>query len=211
MDSAELAAGADAVTRIISDAQVIVGSQKITGHQIREMLGDETFTRKLQRLQEILKERKAHKPGPAADGWCHKALQRTRSRLAHQISNLLLRASQSASLGSYAMTVLLELHALSARGDLECAHGRQSWRDVIAIGDPKVTESADDQIDWREALHTHFKARAHVEQDAVTRLFAKACAELEARCETVEKPLRDEREKCRVLDQEHSALNRAFD
>lgn len=211
MDSAELAAGADAVTRTISDAQVIVASQKITGHQIRELLNDGTFTRKLQRLQEILEEHKAHNAGSASTGWCHKALHRTRSRLAHQISNLLLRASQSASLGAYAMTVLLELHALSARGDLGCVHGFQNWRDIVTIGGPEVTDTADDQIDWREALHTHFKARALVEQDAVTRLFTKACADLEARCETVEKPLRDEQEKCKALEEQYSALNCAFD
>lgn len=211
-DSAELAAGADAVTRIVSDAQVVVGSQKIAGHQIREMLLDESFTRKLQQLQAILEEqKKALNPGPASSGWCYKALQRTRSRLAHQISNLLLRASQSSSLGSYAMTVLLDLHALSARGDLECAHGRQDWREVVAIADSDPTDAADEHIDWREALHTHFKARAHVEQDAVTRLFAKACADLEARCETVEKPLRDEQERCRALEERKSALSRAFD
>lgn len=210
-DSAELAAGADAVTRMISDAQVIVGSQKIAGHQIREMLVDESFTCKLQQLQALLEEQKALNPGPASSGWCYKALQRTRSRLAHQISNLLLRASQGSSLGSYAMTVLLDLHALSARGDLECDHGRQDWREVVAIADSDPTDTANEHIDWREALHTHFKARAHVEQDAVTRLFAKACADLEARCETVEKPLRDEQERCRALEEQNSALSRAFD
>ncbi|CAK1358767.1 unnamed protein product [Cercospora beticola] len=209
MDSAALAAGADAVTKTITDTEAIVSCQRITSHQIVEALGDTRFLQKLQNLHDLLYEVELHHD--QAGGWCHKALRRARSRLAHQISNLLLRASQGASFSAPAMTVLLNLHALSARGDVDCMHRRHNDREAVNLEGLNLSEDANDQFDWREAVDTHFKARANVEQDAVKRLFAKACANLEARCENVERPLREEQEKVRTLEEHNSALTAAFE
>ncbi|KAM3422416.1 hypothetical protein BST61_g2767 [Cercospora zeina] len=211
MDSAALAAGADAITQAIASSEVIVSSQKITSHQIKEILRDENCLLKLEHLRDLLHEGEPGSGGRQAGGWCSSALRRARSRLAQQICNLLLRASPDVSFGSYAMTVLLSLHALSARGDVDCMHSRRDEREVLSLEGLDLSDCADEQFDWREALHTHFKARANVEQDAATRLFAKACANLEARCENVEKPLREERERARVLEEHNSALTSAFE
>ncbi|KAI5364642.1 hypothetical protein Slin15195_G041810 [Septoria linicola] len=211
VESAEFAAGAEAVTRIVAAAQTIIATQKITAHQIREMLSDSAFTGKLQDLRQLLESPRLQDGQSTSGGWCPKALTRTRSALAHQISNLLLRASQSSVLAPHAMTILLDLHALSARADHECVHRQHSAREALEFVGPDRAETTDEHIDWREALGIHFKARASVEQDAVTRLFARACAELEARCETVEQPLRDEQDKRKELEDQHSALSCAFD
>lgn len=208
-DVSELAAGLDAITRTMRDALTIIEDHKITVHQVREILNDDNFLRKLQILQDTLCNKGDETQ--QGDGWCRTALLRKRSNLAHQITNLLLRASQKSTIGSQSMTLLLDLHASSARGEVECNHGKTSWRDHGNFGLANgVDDSGDESMDWREALHTHFRARAEVEQDAVTTLFTKACASLEARCENVEKPLREAKEKCRALEEHNTALRSAF-
>lgn len=208
-DASDLAAGLDAITRTMRDALTIIEDHKITVHQVREILNDDSFLRKLQTLHSKLCNRSLDEQ--QGDGWCRTALHRKRSNLAHQITNLLLRASQKSTIGPQSMTLLLDLHASSARGEVECDHGRTSWREHVNFGKANgVDESGEDDVDWREALHTHFRARAEVEQDAVTALFTKACASLEARCENVEKPLREARERCRALEEHNKALKAAF-
>ncbi|KXT13596.1 hypothetical protein AC579_8496 [Pseudocercospora musae] len=209
-ESAALAASLDAVTTTIAEAQVVIGSQKIAVHQIRELLGNEEFVGRLDMLSTILSRSSSDLESTLSAGWCQRALSRARCKLAHQISNLLLRASQTAAVGVQAMTVLLDLHALSARGDLSCSHDRPAWRDGLTFGEDHGGQSEHDDIDWREALQTHFTARAQVEQDAVTRLFAKACANLEARCEGVERPLREEQRRCKAAEEQNSQLVQAF-
>ncbi|KAK4495105.1 hypothetical protein PRZ48_013432 [Zasmidium cellare] len=208
-DSTDLASGLTAVTRTLRDALAIIEEQKITGHEIRATLNEASFAQALQRLKDLIEQPPDQHAAPQNTGWCSKALHRMRSNLAHQISDLLLRACHSSSMSPSSMTLLLNLHASSARGDLQCRHERPLWRDHLPIVDP-ADENVPDEMDWGEALHTHFKARAQVEQDAVSRLFAKACASLEARCENVEKPLREEREKRWVIEKQNEELTQAF-
>lgn len=207
-ESSELASGLCAVTRSIRDSVSIIEEQKITGHEIRATLNDAAFSQSLSTLRDMVQRPVDQHEDFQASGWCRKALHRMRSTLAHQISDLLLRACHSPSMSPGSMTLLLSLHASSARGDLQCAHDRPVIRDEIEFGG--LDESTKDVEDWREALQTHFKARALVEQDAVTRLFAKACASLEARCENVEQPLRAEREKRQAAEEHNADLTRAF-
>ncbi|KAF7196794.1 hypothetical protein HII31_01712 [Pseudocercospora fuligena] len=209
-ESAGLAASLDAVTTTIAEAQVVIGSQKIAIHQVRELLGSEDFVGRLGKLSSTLSRSASKLESTSPVGWCEKALSRARCKLAHQINNLLLRASQTAAVGAQAMTILLDLHASSARGDLSCSHDRPSYRDALTFGKDNGDQNEHDDIDWREALQTHFKARAQVEQDAVTRLFAKACANLEARCEDVERPLREEQRRCKAAEEQNSELVQAF-
>lgn len=208
-DVSELAAALDAITRTMRDALTIIEDHKITVHQVREILNDDNFLRNLQILQDKLCKKDSEEQ--QGEGWCRRALHRKRSNLTHQITNLLLRASQKSTIGPQSMTLLLDLHASSARGEVECGHGRTTLRDHLNFGQANgVDDSAEDDMDWREALHTHFRARAEVEQDAVANLFTKACAGLEARCENVEKPLREARERCRALEEHNQALQSAF-
>ncbi|CAK3775200.1 Hypothetical predicted protein [Lecanosticta acicola] len=207
-ESTELASGLAAVTRGIRDSLAIIEEQKITGHEIRATLNEAVFVQSLQKLRDMVQEPQSRHGNNQLSGWCMKALHHMRSNLAHQISDLLLRACHSSSMSSSSMSLLLSLHASSARGDLDCTHDRPVGRDHLDIEDQD--ESMTDVGDWREALHMHFKARAQVEQDAVTRLFAKACASLESRCENVEKPLREEQEKRQAVEEHNADLTRAF-
>ncbi|SMR62088.1 unnamed protein product [Zymoseptoria tritici ST99CH_1E4] len=206
-DGEDSAAALDAITRTMQDALTIIEDHKITVHQVREVLNDGTFLRTLQTLQDKIAKREGIEQ--QSNGWCQVALHRKRCNLAHQITNLLLRASQKSTIGTQSMTLLLDLHASSARGATECNHNRPSWREHMNFGTSNGM-AEEDHVDWREALHTHFRARAEVEQDAVTTLFAKACASLEARCENVEKPLREEQKRYRALEEQNQDLNRAF-
>ncbi|EME86884.1 uncharacterized protein MYCFIDRAFT_172580 [Pseudocercospora fijiensis CIRAD86] len=209
-ESVELNVSLDAVTTTIAQAQIVIGSQKIAVHQIRQLLNNEEFLARLERLSSLLSRPSTTQESTSPAGWCEKALSRSRCKLAHQISNLFLWACQTASVGAQAMTVLLDLHASSARGDLPCSHERPSWRDELTFGEDNGDQNEHDDLDWREALHTHFRARAQVEQDAVTRLFTKACANLEARCEDVERPLREEQRRCKAAEDRNAKLVQAF-
>ncbi|KAK4609337.1 hypothetical protein CLAFUW4_14266 [Fulvia fulva] len=209
-DSQNHAVGLDAISCIMRDTLAVLQDHKTSAHQIQELLGDEGFNHSLKRLHETLSSPQNVFAEKTSGGWCVKAMQRKRSNLAHTVSDLLLRASQRGKVASQTVSLLLKLHALSARGDLECNHDRPSYRDHFPVTEGNALLDSKDQIDWREALHTHFNARAQVEQDAVTRLFTKACASLEARCENVEKPLREEQERCRLLEEQNSDLNSAF-
>lgn len=208
-DGSELSSGLQSVTRTVESAATIIEEQKITGHEIRATLNDATFVQSLQRLLDILKNSSPQPLETACVGWCSKALHRTRSNLAHQICNLLLRACHSSSMSAQCMTLLLSLYACSARGNLRCLHEKQTWSEHARIAETN-DHSMEEVVDWREALHTHFEVRAHVEQDAVTRLFTKACASLEARCENVEEPLRKEREMRQKAEEHNTALTQAF-
>jgi predicted nucleic acid-binding Zn-ribbon protein len=206
-DGEELAAALDAISRTMQDALTIIEDHKITVHQVREVLNDGAFLKTLQVLHDKISKREDNEQ--QSNGWCQVVLHRKRSNLAHQITNLLLRASQKSSIGTQSMTLLLDLHASSARGAIECNHTQPSWREHLTFGTSNGVADGD-HVDWREALRTHFRARAEVEQDAVTTLFARACASLEARCENVEKPLREEQERCRALEEQNRDLAQEF-
>lgn len=208
-DSIDLASGLAAVTRMLKDALTIIEEQRITGHEIRAALNEPAFAQALQRLKDLVEQSFDQHTTTQAPGWCKKALHRMRSNLAHQMSELLLRVCHSSSMSPSSMSLLLNLHASSARGNLQCSHERPLWREHFDVAG-SVDEEIPDEMDWREALHTHFKARAQVEQDAVSRLFAKACASLEARCENVEEPLRKEKEKRMATERHNEELTQAL-
>ncbi|EME38803.1 hypothetical protein DOTSEDRAFT_83484 [Dothistroma septosporum NZE10] len=204
------AVGLDAISCIMRDTLAVLEDHKTSVHQIQELLEDEAFNCSLRQLHQALSSPRRTSADCKSRGWCAKAMQRKRSSLAHTVSDMLLRVSQRAKVSSQTVSLLLKVHAVSARGDLECDHDQPSYRDHFAIKDGESSFESDDRSNWREALHTHFKARAQVEQDAVTRLFTKACASLEARCENVEKPLREEQERRCELEEQNSDLNTAF-
>lgn len=57
---------------------------------------------------------------------------------------------------------------------------------------------------WREMLQEHLNSEARSNQSALSRLFARACQDLETRCEDIEQPLRNERA-------DHAALQKRYD
>ncbi|CAI6337728.1 unnamed protein product [Periconia digitata] len=60
--------------------------------------------------------------------------------------------------------------------------------------------------DWKERLKSELAHQNHFQQDSVVRSVVQICHDLESRCETVEAPLRQEREKSSQLTSEVASL-----
>ncbi|KAF2643460.1 hypothetical protein P280DRAFT_422344, partial [Massarina eburnea CBS 473.64] len=56
--------------------------------------------------------------------------------------------------------------------------------------------------DWRERLHSELQTQDHYQRDSIVRSVSRICHDLESRCETVEAPLRHEREKSNRFENE---------
>ncbi|PVI06540.1 hypothetical protein DM02DRAFT_715038 [Periconia macrospinosa] len=60
--------------------------------------------------------------------------------------------------------------------------------------------------DWKERLKSELENQSHFQQDSIIRSVAQICHDLESRCETVEAPLRQEKERSNQLTEEVAAL-----
>ena len=152
-----------------------------------------------------------------ASGRCHQAVQRARNGLVHELCKAFLTAALSARQSTYAIapqttSYLLQLYAASSQTSPQCCHVRQQYR---AAHDRSLCVEAKStpyhgSPNWREVLESQLQSRARSEQEALTTLFTRACADLESRCQNIERPLQDERDKRRLLEEEHERLNEAF-
>ena len=138
-------------------------------------------------------------------------MQEARCSVVHSLCKVFLRAALSPSHQNYSasqdtITLLLELHANSTPSSATCSHGRRlsspsaaDFAFVEASSTPEETP-----LHWRGAVQQHMQSRAQFDETRLAAVFAKACADLEARCEEVEAPLQEERER-------HAALQCRFD
>lgn len=150
-------------------------------------------------------------------GLCYHAASDAMNGLVHSLCKVFLPAALSSRNSTYSVSaqtlaLLLQLHASSAQISQPCSHVKHHQsrnQSGIAFSEALGTPDGDSR-DWRKALQSHFQKRGEAEQDAITTLFAKSCAELEARCHNVEQPLREEREKTEALQQQYDDLNHAI-
>lgn len=151
------------------------------------------------------------------DGICAVALAQARRRVVRSICRLGLMSTMFAHHADSGIdpglaVLLIEIHALSATPSEECNHAGRSRNN----GKPALNLSCLDQAhdvstgDWRDALSSHLQQKAKTDQDVLAKLFSNACRELEARCQDVETPLRQEREKVGSLQDQYDALSRAY-
>jgi len=61
--------------------------------------------------------------------------------------------------------------------------------------------------DWRGRLKSELESQGHYQQDSVIRSVAQICQDLENRCDTVEEPLRREKERSQELESRVAELN----
>ena len=151
-------------------------------------------------------------------GICSNALQRARNCVAHEICTCFLKAALSSSHSTYSVSqeiisLLLKLHASSAQRPPVCSHVLRS----VPVQSRKFhfveTESTPNETcepDWRETLQSELQNRAHSDQEHFASLFAKACEDLERRCQEVESPLRDVRDMRDALQAQYDRLNQAY-
>ncbi|KAK3707259.1 hypothetical protein LTR37_012260 [Vermiconidia calcicola] len=172
---------------------------------------------KLQHLAQLIERAHAGADDGSTASACHHTLRRARNGLTHQLCKVFLTAALSCrqstySVGQATLSLLLELHASSAEMTQPCSHVRNAAR--VAHPTQPIMETgstpADAPLDWRQALGSHFKSRARYEHEQIAAVFAKACGELEARCEDVEKPLRESHEERNALQRQYDELNQAY-
>lgn len=61
--------------------------------------------------------------------------------------------------------------------------------------------------DWRDRLSSELESQDHYQRDSIVRSVAQICQDLEARCGTVEEPLRQERKRTQELERQVADLN----
>lgn len=146
-------------------------------------------------------------------GFCYvavaNALQRVCSALSACLLQCALQAGQDAEQLSVKSTYApIELHAASSAVPLECSNRCQTRKvleeDAFNSGDEQCMSNTDD--DWRAVIRGRMGRRAEAEADEVERVFARACATLEARCENIEQPLHEEQQLRATLQAQYDAL-----
>ncbi|EMC97860.1 hypothetical protein BAUCODRAFT_406230 [Baudoinia panamericana UAMH 10762] len=155
--------------------------------------------------------------GHAPDGLACASLWRSiRSQILHELSRLLLRCALSASETETIIQpqfgeMLLRIHAATASTE-PCAHTVPS--PSMCLPTCSVVEGVvapnEEHTEWRQVLQSHLADGAQAQHDALSRLFAQACFDLEARCEDVERPLQDERRTRRELQHQYDHLQEAY-
>jgi predicted nucleic acid-binding Zn-ribbon protein len=90
-----------------------------------------------------------------------------------------------------------------------CSHEMATTKPaVVSLFQQKSTPYTGQHLqDWRERLNSDIENHATFQRDSIVRSVAQICQDLEARCNTVEEPLRRERQKTKELQQHVAQLN----
>ncbi|KAK5717176.1 hypothetical protein LTR15_009065 [Elasticomyces elasticus] len=141
-----------------------------------------------------------------------------RNRILHELCSLLLKSAfitqhPDDPVPSSSVSLLLEIHAVSANTTPLCSHRRRHEhpQHMLTLRDRESTPSTHGLgDDWRGAMEAHLVSEARSSHDVLRGLFAQACQELESRCETVEQPLAEERNQRLCLQNQHDQLQEAY-
>lgn len=148
-------------------------------------------------------------------GACDAAVLSGRKTMGHAITKLFLSAALAADhsqtdVASEVYPLLIETHALTVATGPSCAHSIVSPR----LQQEKVAPAAIDQMqpgtDWQDVLAKHLQNKVQQDHNALSAVFANACADLERRCAEVETPLREERKERKELQHQYDDLYRAL-
>lgn len=151
------------------------------------------------------------------EGVCGRAHQAARNGLVHELCEVFLKATLSCSQPTYSIsretvTLLLDLHATSAQSAASCSHVSEKARAAgqrLTFVETKGTPNQN-HLDWRTALQEQLAWNAQTGHEALIKLFADACGDLEARCLDVERPMREEQESRIALQLKFDELNHAY-
>lgn len=150
---------------------------------------------------------------------CPHAFEELRSKLASQLSSLLLQASYAANYAEeerstamqrfarltscVAVTVARESRKLSRNEQTR----RETQRDRVSPTSTAKTEiDTGNSKQWKEKLRQEMMDSASVNCSKIVQLVGSVCRDLEARCETIEEPLQETRAHCRQLVNEAQVL-----
>lgn len=151
-------------------------------------------------------------------GICACSITSFKEALAKSACTLLLQSALSSQPQEHQLPTQLVSSALHRHArsfvSTPCAHRRQ--RNAHADSRPLLVEVKSTPvmhnapIHWRNRLATSIQAQAKNQEQALLASFSEICRDLEDRCENVEGPLREEREKAANLDSRYRDLTAAY-
>jgi len=142
---------------------------------------------------------------------CYQRYLDARNKTVHALSSLLLRSilRTGQRIPEQTTKLLLRVHASSVRNQPSCCHARPRPSTSIAFIEQASTP-LDSAPQWRELLRWQLQQQAQTNHENISKVFAHACADLEARCEGVEQPLHQEQESKAALQKEYDHLSASF-
>ncbi|WPH01726.1 Hypothetical protein R9X50_00457800 [Acrodontium crateriforme] len=213
-NSTELVESLSNLKQIMQSLSLVAATHDKISHAIMAMVSGPSFCTNLGILQNSIQF-----PVPYIDAphVCETMVKNARREVCYELSKVLIKFSLLHSNSQYTIPqntadALLELHGISARGSTPCNHTKMLRGPGIATY-TFVEETATPQnsrLDWRAELRSHLESKVLSEHIAVMKIFSNACEDLEARCENVEQPLRDERAKCVQLQSQYDELNAVY-
>ncbi|KAH0029520.1 hypothetical protein KCU78_g3325, partial [Aureobasidium melanogenum] len=152
--------------------------------------------------------------------FCVAAYTSSKNKLKSSLCSLLLRAALAAPQEETAsirrmLPEILRHHGVAETSKAVCPICVQTRLRVPQRPTPFVEieatpESQDASLHWKERLSAVMQTHAKYQETSLVASFINICHDLEARCESVEEPLRLERQKFAGLEKRYADLNKAY-
>jgi predicted nucleic acid-binding Zn-ribbon protein len=124
--------------------------------------------------------------------------------------NVALAAQSNALTFPHAIAAaLINKQASLPHGAPKCSHASPTSRSTrVSLFQQNSTPYTGQHLqDWRDRLSSELESQSHYQRDFIARSVAQICQDLEARCDTVEEPLRQEKKRTQELERQLAELN----
>jgi predicted nucleic acid-binding Zn-ribbon protein len=158
--------------------------------------------------------------GHGTNRFCVATYTSAKNKLKSSLCSLLLRAALAAPQEETAsirrmLPEILRHHGVAESSKAVCPICVQTRLRVPQRPTPFVEieatpESQDASLHWKERLSAVMQTHAKYQETSLVASFINICHDLEARCESVEEPLRLERQKFAGLEKRYADLNKAY-
>jgi predicted nucleic acid-binding Zn-ribbon protein len=127
---------------------------------------------------------------------------------------LLLNVALGAQSNALTFTHAIAAALIKKQGSLpndapQCSHTSPTSRSTrVSLFQQNGTPYTGQHLqDWRDRLSSELESQGHYQRDSIVRSVAQICQDLEARCDTVEEPLRQEKARSQELERQLAELN----
>lgn len=158
--------------------------------------------------------------GHGRNGFCVASYASSKNKLRSSLCSLLLRAALAAPQEETSsirrmLPKILRHHGISESSSSVCpicaqTRLRAPQRPTPFLEIEATPESQDASLHWKERLSAVMQTHAKYQETSLVASFINICHDLEARCESVEEPLRSERQKFAGLQKQYADLNKAY-
>jgi predicted nucleic acid-binding Zn-ribbon protein len=158
--------------------------------------------------------------GHSTTRFCIASYTTLRNKLKSSLCSLLLRAALAAPQEETSsirrmLPEILRHHAIVESSKSTCPICVQTrlkapQRPTPFVEIEATPESQDTSLHWKERLGAVMQTHAKYQETSLIASFINICHDLEARCESVEEPLRLERQKFTGLEKRYADLNKAY-